>query len=151
MDYAIRIEFQARGSPHAHCILWVKDAPKYGVAINANVCQFIDNITCTIPSDDKLKDLVLLLQQHKHSSYCKHVTGCRFNFPHPPSTETLIAEPSDNRTDSFQVLAKVRKLMADSSDTCLSMDELLAKADVSIDQYVSALEVSTKGSMVILK
>ena len=26
-DYAIRIEFQ-RGSPHAHCVLWIKNAPK---------------------------------------------------------------------------------------------------------------------------
>ena len=24
VDYAIRIEFQARGSPHAHCVIWVK-------------------------------------------------------------------------------------------------------------------------------
>ena len=31
------------------------------------------------------------------------------------------------------------------------MNELLAKADVTLDQYVSALEVSTKGSVVILK
>ena len=28
-DYAIRIEFQARGSPHAHCVILVKDAPKH--------------------------------------------------------------------------------------------------------------------------
>ena len=28
-DYVIKIEFQMRGSPHAHCLLWVKDAPKY--------------------------------------------------------------------------------------------------------------------------
>ena len=27
VDYAIRIEFQARGSPHAHTILWIKDSP----------------------------------------------------------------------------------------------------------------------------
>ena len=27
-DYVIKIEFQIRGSPHAHCLLWVKDAPK---------------------------------------------------------------------------------------------------------------------------
>ena len=27
-DYVIKIEFQMRGSPHAHCLLWVKDAPK---------------------------------------------------------------------------------------------------------------------------
>ena len=26
--YVIKIEFQMRGSPHAHCLLWVKDAPK---------------------------------------------------------------------------------------------------------------------------
>ena len=31
VDYAIRIEFQARGSPHAHTILWIKDAPKLNV------------------------------------------------------------------------------------------------------------------------
>ena len=27
-DYVIKIEFQMRGSPHAHCILWIEDAPK---------------------------------------------------------------------------------------------------------------------------
>ena len=41
-DYAIRIEFQGRGSPHAHCILWVKDAPQYDVSETADVCNFID-------------------------------------------------------------------------------------------------------------
>ena len=29
-DYVICIEFQARGSPHAHTLQWVKDAPKLG-------------------------------------------------------------------------------------------------------------------------
>ena len=27
-NYVIKIKFQTRGSPHAHCLLWVKDAPK---------------------------------------------------------------------------------------------------------------------------
>ena len=31
------------------------------------------------------------------------------------------------------------------------MNELLARADVTLDQYVSALQMSTKGSVVILK
>ena len=31
VDYVIRMEFQARGSPHAHTVIWVKDAPKYGI------------------------------------------------------------------------------------------------------------------------
>ena len=37
VEYGIRVEFQGRGSPHAHCVLWVKDAPKYGVATNDEV------------------------------------------------------------------------------------------------------------------
>ena len=46
-DYTIRIEFQQR---HAHSVLWVKDAPKYGVNDDSEVCQFIDKyITCSIP------------------------------------------------------------------------------------------------------
>ena len=73
VDYAIRIEFQARGSPHAHCVIWVKDAPKYNESPDSVVCDFIDqHISCKLPPEDgKLKQLVLLLQQHKHSSYCK--------------------------------------------------------------------------------
>ena len=34
-DYGIRIEFQSRGSPHAHCLIRVKGAPKYAVNDNA--------------------------------------------------------------------------------------------------------------------
>ena len=33
VDYAIRMEFQARGSPHAHTILWIKDAPKLNITL----------------------------------------------------------------------------------------------------------------------
>ena len=87
VDYAIRVEFQARGSPHAHCVLWIKDAPKYGVDSNEDICAFIDQyVSCSIPAhDSKLRDMVLLLQQHSHSSYCKRNKQCRFNFPQTPS------------------------------------------------------------------
>ena len=30
VDYAIRVEFQARGSPHAHNVIWIKSVPKFG-------------------------------------------------------------------------------------------------------------------------
>ena len=29
VDYFIRIEFQLRGSPHAHMLLWVRDPPDF--------------------------------------------------------------------------------------------------------------------------
>ena len=70
VDYGIRIEFQARGSPHAHCVIWGKDAPKHGVNSDEKVCAFIDQyITCAVPKTDcKLKNLVLLLQQHNQDT-----------------------------------------------------------------------------------
>ena len=153
-DYAIRIEFQARGSPHAHCVLWVKDAPKYMDSPDNAVCDFIDKyVSCELPADDsKLKELVSLLQQHKHSSYCKRNKTCRFNFPKPPSPKTLITR-FDQNTDverSKAVLEKVQKLLKEAS-TDMSLADLLNRADVSETDYVEALENSCTGNVVVLK
>ena len=60
VDYTIRIEFQARGSPHAHTIWWMKDAPKLGADSDEDVCNFIDQyISCSVPEDADLAHLVL--------------------------------------------------------------------------------------------
>ena len=49
-DYVIKIEFQMRGSPHAHCLLWVKDAPKIDKDPDDDVCAFtVKYITALIP------------------------------------------------------------------------------------------------------
>ena len=128
-DYGIRIEFQARGLPHAHCVIWVKNAPTYATNSPQEICDFIDKyISCSLPSEDsKLKDLVSLLQQHKHSSYCRRKNVCRFNFPHPPNYSTIIAEPNDelNHDDTKynkEVLSKVRKAINETKDKDLTLD-----------------------------
>ena len=41
-DHAIRIEFQARGSSHAHSILWIKGDPKLGVDLDQDIIDFIE-------------------------------------------------------------------------------------------------------------
>ena len=132
VDYAIRVEFQSRGSPHAHCVLWVKDAPKFGVDSDEDVCAFIDQyVSCAIPADEcKLKELVLMLQQHRHSSYCKRNKRCRFNFPHPPSPSTVIASPcgdSEEYDSAQNVLSKVRQVLPDC-DPNATIDDVLNKA-----------------------
>ncbi|KAL4000687.1 metastasis-associated protein MTA [Sarotherodon galilaeus] len=49
-DYFYRVEFQARGSPHIHLLVWVKDAPKFGSDLEGHVYKFIDKyITCKMP------------------------------------------------------------------------------------------------------
>ena len=93
----IRIEFQARGSQHAHTLLWVKDAPVYGTDSDEDVLAFIDKYqTCPFPSNQQLQKLVKL-QTHVHSSGCLRNGMCRFGIPKSPSPCTLIAfEPKDN-------------------------------------------------------
>ena len=157
-DYAIRIEFQQRGSPHAHCVIWVKDAPEFGVDDDSKVCAFIDQyITCNMPTEEgQLKDLVTLLQQHRHSKYCKRSGRCRFHFPHPPSNYTLIAYPSDddNIADVIdrvsKCLSNVRKLLVEGK-TDVSIDELLTLAEVTHTDYKEAISTTTSGNVVVLK
>ena len=93
-----------------------------------------------------MKDLVLLLQQHKHSSYCKRHNSCRFNFPKPPSCKTLITIPQldhDIVEISQSILVKVHKVLADAKENF--------SLDAKDDDYMQALEVSSSGNVVILK
>ena len=154
VDHAVRIEFQNRGSPHAHRVLWVKNAPKYDENPTAEVCAFIDKyISVSIPDNGELKDLVLQLQQHRHSSYCKRHNTCRFKFPHPPSDQTLIAEAegAEDPTECLAIilLKKVRKVLAEGDCDSMTTDELLAKACVTHSEYEEALGVATSGSVVV--
>ena len=74
-DYVIKIELQMRGSPHAHCLLWVKDAPKIDKDPEDVVCAFIDKyITAVRPpvtseNEHHIK-LMDSLHKHTHSDYC---------------------------------------------------------------------------------
>ena len=111
-------------------------------------------MSCAIPAEEcKLKELVLLLQQHKHSSYCKKNKQCRFNFPHPPSPKTLIAEPcpdSETLANAQKPLHEVRKVLPDCDDNA-TIHDMLSKADVELDKYIEALEITTSGTVVLLK
>ena len=87
-----------RGSPHAHCLLWVKDAPKIDKDPDDVVCAFIDKyITAVIPSiapeNEHHIKLMENLQNHTHSDYCCRNKSFCFGFPKPPTTKTLISRP----------------------------------------------------------
>ena len=68
--YAIRIEFQVRGSPHAHSFIWNLNSPKLSKEILGTYIEFIDNtIQANLPAPDDdpvLYELVNQYQTHKH-------------------------------------------------------------------------------------
>ena len=150
VDYAIRIEFQARGSPHAHTLIWIEGAPKYGIDSDQIICDFIEKyITCEIPDDEDFKEMVILLQQHSHSAYCRKHGSCRFNFPKPPSPCTLLAsEPDSNSSENIKmaknILMKVYECL--EKDSTLPLDVILNSANTSMDSYIKALKNSSKGT-----
>ena len=159
VEYVIQIEFQARGSPHAHTLFWIKDAPKLGYSQEDNVKLFIDKyVSCSLPdTDEELHNLVESLQVHRHLQSCRRKTGCRFNYPKPPSPSTLIThEPQDNCQQQIdfavKVLTRVKEVLQKKDlPTDVTLNELLTVAHVTIDDYTKALSISKFGQSVILK
>lgn len=65
-DFFYRIEFQQRGSPHIHGVLWIQNAPKFGTDKVETVEKFISNIISTSTSEPLVN-----YQRHRHSNYCR--------------------------------------------------------------------------------
>ena len=100
--YFWKKEYQSRGAPHYHVLLWIKDAPVIGVDSEHAITEWIDNrITCHIPNEEvspELYRLVTKYQLHKCSNYCRrkkkygsaYVTHCKFGFPREVTDETIL-------------------------------------------------------------
>ena len=69
-DYFYRVEFQHRGSPHIHMLMWIENAPQFKKNDNQTIAAFIDKyVSCSldVESDDMQW---VSLQKHKHSKTC---------------------------------------------------------------------------------
>ena len=96
-DYWWRIEFQNRGSPHLHMVLWIEGTPEFN---SPEGIERIDHVmTCDIPEDDdEIKNLIKKCQTHHHTHYCTQNTAnkCQFYFPRKLSESTSIIDSSSN-------------------------------------------------------
>ena len=115
-DYFYRIEYQKRGSAHAHVLIWCENTPQLGIDNDEEVTRFIDKyVSCNIPSeqeDPELHEIVNSVQTHskRHSKSCeKKGTKCRFNFPRPPSEKTFIIKQGDTDDNDKGDLVKEAK------------------------------------------
>jgi len=100
--YFWKKEYQARGAPHYHVLLWIEGAPVIGKHSDKDVLSWIQNrIVCHIPDEKtspELHRLVTKFQLHTCSKYCKRtkkygnvfVTKCKFGFPRDLTEEGLL-------------------------------------------------------------
>ena len=97
--YALRIEFQMRGSPRLHALIWTEDCPKLTSETKEAYIEYIDkHVQAYLPNkedDPELHDVVNFYQKHTHSKTCKKnkKIKCRFNFGQFFTNRTIIAEP----------------------------------------------------------
>uniref|UniRef100_A0A3B3C0I1 ATP-dependent DNA helicase n=1 Tax=Oryzias melastigma TaxID=30732 RepID=A0A3B3C0I1_ORYME len=165
IDFFFRVEYQNRGSPHIHCLLWVDGAPVFDKDDDQTVCSFISKyISAQLPNPTTQPELyktVKEVQTHSrnHPKACFKYPGadCRFGFPKPPSDQTMITRPDENSEDSLEVekaKAKLRPLNAllkEPESETLTFAQLLAKCSLTLTEYKRCLHLMKTSSTVILK
>ncbi|XP_078596399.1 uncharacterized protein LOC144873191 isoform X1 [Branchiostoma floridae x Branchiostoma japonicum] len=173
IDTFTRTEFQQRGSPHIHCLFWVKDAPKLGVNSEEEICSFVDRyVCCQLPNsetDKELFDIVSQVQMHRkgHTSSCKKGGKiCRFGFPKPPVNQTFLCSPVSlqDLTDEESASIAGRKKQAESDlkkfwdvldkktepEKC-STEDVLKEANLTTAQVCDALNLIANRKQVFLR
>lgn len=155
-DYFGRIEFQQRGSPHIHLLVWIKDAPVYGQSDISDVLSFIDKyVTCK--KDTTMPSLVNY-QTHRHARTCrkKGKAICRFNFPIPPMPSIVILQPL-NENDEEKGIAeknylKIATLMNEMSNADgLSFSDFLKELQMDFQTYLLAVRSSLCSPKIFLQ
>ena len=153
-DFYYRTEFQQRGWPHIHMVLWVENAPRYNEESEDEVIEFIDKyISCEVPpeSDEELHEIVTSVQTHSknHTKSCrKGGKVCRYNFPKPPSNRTFICEPVDrihaNENDpNYQAeLDKRKEEENQAKERLKTIWELLANSDADETEWNEILHTA---------
>ena len=117
--YEIRVEFQIRGSPHIHLLLWIVDAPVLTEETIELCAQWVDGIiSAKLPDynqDPELYELVKTYQFQRHLKTCRIYknVGSRFLFGRFFSEKTIVAKPTTTS------LRREEKIHSMSHQNCL--------------------------------
>ena len=163
--YALRIEFQMRGSPHLHALIWTSDCPKLTPDTKQAYINFVDqHVHANLPNKDEdsgLHELVKTYQKHNHSKTCRKYKNisCRFNFGQFFTNRTIVAEPLSDDLDEEQktrtidrhkeILTLVKEKIDDvlnpsrpNYEPTLTETDIFTSVGITEEQYYWALEIS---------
>ena len=168
IDFFYRVEFQQRGSPHIHCLFWVKDAPEFDKDTDEEICDFVDEyISCELPHnerDPELHTIVAEVQSHSknHSKSCKKGNKeCRYGFPKAPVRNTFISRPSPTEDDSDEMererkdaklkLQEIWDLLKGKDTTFENITDLLNATHTTYDEYIKAIRICSKSCQIVMR
>ena len=150
--YAIRVEFQVRGSPHFHSFIWIENAPKLTARKIDNYILWVDSIISAklpdIDNDPQLHDLVKTYQIHRHSKTCRKYRNdkCRFHCGRYFTNRTIIAKPLAQSLSDLekQTILTERKLLLSPVSEYINNELNPVKTnslDTSRDDYNEPLSI----------
>ena len=155
LKYFYRVEFQQRGSPHIHMLVWVENAPTLETRSKEEIIEFVDQyLTCN--SDNEKTANLVNLQSHKHSRTCrkKGKPICRFGFPLPPLPNTMLLYPLEENIEKYKKKnVELQKAMNECKENeDMPFEEFLEKiAKMDFEDYICCIRSTLKAPKVFLK
>ena len=117
--YAIRVEFQVKGSPHIRSVIWILNAPKLTLENIQEYTSLVDGIISAYLPDAQLTtelyDLVKTYQIQHHSKTCHKYKNekCRFQCGRYFTDHTIIARPLE--AEATLSCAKKKEILSERS------------------------------------
>ena len=164
LDCFRRIEFQHRGSPHCHMLLWLDNEPPEGEAQFANgedvpsIITLIDEL-CTVDSSliCNYTDRQLQTHAHTHTCFKKKTKKCRFGAPFWPMKQTRILLPT-MEFDRVDVMEKRYKSLLKTLEQAAKFDEFKTieefwdEADIkNEEEYIDIIRHGISRPMIFYK
>uniref|UniRef100_A0A6P7FX48 Uncharacterized protein LOC114335154 n=1 Tax=Diabrotica virgifera virgifera TaxID=50390 RepID=A0A6P7FX48_DIAVI len=157
LHYFKRIEFQD-GSPQAHVLAWLDNAPQNALEENYRAIKVIDSLISVKRSEASGN---IKLQTHKHTSKCHEQNSsnkaqrCKSDAPFMPSKDTMILTPMDDSENGFanykKKYAEIRKNI-ESADYNDGMNDFYQKNGILTDkEYIKVIRAGINRPKVFLK
>ena len=160
--YAIRVEFQVKGTPHMHSLVCVTGAPILSTISEDEYVAFIDNIIKReLPNRQersRLFELVRNYQTHSHSKSCRKYKSieCRYSCGKYFTDHTIIAHPVSDKlsVEEKALIMQQRKLVLSTvkkyigthlnpkTNNLYSPTENFYQADKPINAILQELQIS---------
>lgn len=160
-DWFFMVEYQQRGSPHIHKLIWLEDAPIFGVHNYDKVIAFMDQIiTCKNPTDDHELLKLIITQVHCHSHTCqkKSRAQCCFNYLQPLMPTTKILDPLDIEDMEESKLKEhknnwksIQNYLNDLKGVDITFAQLLINLKITKENYMLAVRSALNASTIFLK
>lgn len=165
-DYFRKKEYQSRGAPHHHILLWLEGAPVAGTDKDEVVLKWIqERITWRIPeeaSNPELHQLVTKCQHHKCNPYrrCKKcvkggtfITRCRFGFPRQECNSATLNCMKLSHTQMYNLVRACSEIRINNYNPLMlmlwkaNMDiQYVGESTLAIAQYVTGYVTKAKRS-----